>query len=277
MSPLSKVIFVSGASSGLGRAVAKYLASNGFKVYAGARSFGADGVSPPEGCIGIPLDVTDNISVNNAIKAVYDREWEIFALVNCAAFFTMGSCEEVSSEEIERIMNTNFIGMVRTSQAVLPYMRDRGYGRIINFSSINGLLAIPFQGGYSASKHAIEGWSEALAQEVGRFGIKVSLVEPGDCRGGSQKYRNKNEMSADKNSPYYKYYIAGTEKIHNDEQNGMDPERVAKAVLKLINAKNPPFRKVVATLTQRSSVWLHKFLPGTTFNKIITDYYSPKK
>lgn len=277
MKTLNKTVFVSGASSGLGKAVAEYLASSGYRVYAGSRSFGREDVSPPKGCTGIHLDVTDGSSVNAAVSQILDKEGEIYALVNCAAFFTMGSCEEVSYEEISRILDTNFIGMVRTVQAVLPAMRKQGSGRIINFSSINGVLSIPFQGGYSASKHAVEGWSEALAQEVSRFGIQVSVIEPGDCRGGSRKYRNLNPNSADSSSSYYEYYIAGTGKIHFDEQNGMEPVKVAKAVRRLLDSKKPPFRKVVATLTQRSSIWLHKILPGRLFNKIISDYYAPKK
>lgn len=277
MQDLKKAVFVSGASSGLGRAVAEHLSSRGYTVYAGARSFDREDVSPPAGCVGVKLDVTDTASVSAAFRYMLEKEKEIYALVNCAAFFTMGSCEEVPPEELARIMNTNFIGMVRNVQAVLPVMRKQGYGRIINFSSINGVLAVPFQGAYTASKHAIEGWSEALAQEISRFGIDVSVVEPGDCKGGSQKYRHRCSASADIASPYYEYYKAGTDKIHSDEENGMDQLRVASAVCGLLDSKKPPYRKVVATLTQRSSIWLHKFLARRTFNGIITDYYAPKK
>ncbi len=271
-----KTVFVSGASSGLGRAVAEHIASRGYTVYAGARSF-KDGAEPPAGCIGVELDVTDDLSVGNAVKLILEKEKEIYALVNCAAFFTMGACEEVPAGEVAKIMDTNFIGMVRTVRAVLPAMRKQGYGRIINFSSINGLMAVPFQGAYTASKHAVEGWSEALAQEINRFGIDVCVIEPGDCKGGSQKYRKINTASADKSSPYYDYYKAGTKKIHHDEENGMEQVKVASAVHGLLDAKKPPARRVVATFTQRSSLWLHKFLKRKTFNKIISDYYAPKK
>ena len=274
---MKKAVFVSGASSGLGKAVAEYLASHGYTVYAGARSFKEGNSLSPAGCIGVELDVTDVFSVKAAFDYMLEKEKEIYALVNCAAFFTMGSCEEVPPEELSRILDTNFIGMVRNVQAVLPVMRKQGYGRIINFSSINGVLAVPFQGAYTASKHAVEGWSEALAQETSRFGINVSVVEPGDCRGGSQKYRKRCIASADLTSPYYEYYKAGTEKIHHDEENGMEQVMVASAVCGLLDSKKPPYRKVVATLTQRSSIWLHKFLTRKQFNRIIADYYAPKK
>lgn len=273
---MNKAVFVSGASSGLGFAVAEYLASHGYTVYAGARSFKAGGTPPPAGCTGVELDVTDISSVKKAFEFVLGREKEIYGLVNCAAFFTMGSCEEVPPEEITKILDTNFVGMVRTVQAVLPVMRKQGYGRIINFSSINGLIAIPFQSAYTASKHAVEGWSEALAQETYRFGIDVTVVEPGDCRGGSQKYRKLCALSGDASSPYREYYTAGTGKIHHDEENGMKQVKVASAVCGLLDSKNPPSRKVVATLTQRSSIWLHILLKRKLFNKIIADYYAPK-
>ncbi len=273
---MNKNVLVSGASSGLGRAVAEYLASNGYNVYAGARSFG-NGAEPPALCKGVYLDVTDEKCVKNAVDGIINECGELFALVNCAAFFTMGSCEEVPADELSSILNTNFLGDVRTVQAVLPYFRKQGYGRIINFSSINGLLAIPFQGAYTASKHAVEGWSEALCQETERFGVYVTVIEPGDCRGGSDKYRKKAALSEDASSPYAEYYKAGTEKIHHDESNGMEQTKIAKAVCKLLSKKTPPSRRIVATLTQRSSVWLKKILPSRTFDRIIANYYAPKE
>ena len=273
---MNKNVLVSGASSGLGRAVAEYLAANGYNVYAGARSF-SDGAKPPENCKAVYLDVTDELCVKRAVDNIIGECGELYALVNCAAFFTMGSCEEVPVNELSAIMDTNFLGDVRTVKAVLPYFRKQGYGRIINFSSINGLLAIPFQGAYTASKHAVEGWSETLCQETERFGIYVTVIEPGDCRGGSDKYRKKAALSEDASSPYVKYYKAGIEKIHHDESNGMEQTRIAKAVFALLGKKTPPSRKTVATLTQRSSVWLKKILPSRTFDRIITNYYAPKE
>lgn len=273
---MKKVVFVAGASSGLGRAVAEHLASRGFTVYAGARSFTQDPKTFPKGCFGINLDVTEQSSVAKAFQTVAERETTLFALVNCAAFFTMGAAEEIPPEEYARVFGTNFLGMIRTTQAALPTLRKQGYGRIINFSSINGVLGIPFQSAYTASKHAVEGFSETLGQEVSRRGIHVSVVEPGDCRGGSQKYRNENEDTARASSPYYTDYQGAVSKIRQDEAQGMDPIQVAKAVERLLRKRNPPARKVVATLTQRSAIWLHKFLPRKTFNKIIAGYYAPK-
>ncbi|MFA6730509.1 MAG: SDR family oxidoreductase [Eubacteriales bacterium] len=272
-----RAVFVSGASSGLGRAVAEHLAGEGYAVYAGARSFKKEGELLPSGVFGVFLDVCDEVSVKFAVDTVLSKEGEIFALINCAAFFTLGSCEEVEVSELAKIIDTNFLGMVRMTRAVLPSMRECGRGRIINFSSINGLLSIPFQGAYSASKHAVEGWSESLAQEVSRFGIDVTAVEPGDCRGGAQKYRKVCEKTSSENSPYFAFFTAGTAKIHFDESHGLPQERVAKAVSKLLRQKKPPHSKVVASLLQRSSVWLHKALPRRAFNRIIAGYYSPKK
>ena len=116
-----------------------------------------------------------------------------------------------------------------------------------------------------------------MSQEVERFGIYVTVIEPGDCRGGSEKYRKKAEKSEESLSPYAKYYKAGTEKIHHDESNGMEQTKIAKAVFDLLAKKVPPSRKTVATFTQRSSVWLKKILPSRTFDRIITNYYAPKE
>ena len=177
------VALVAGASSGLGRAVARRLAADGWRTYAGARAF-ARGEAPPEGCQAVPLDVTDGASVSDCVRRVLDAEGRIDALVNCAALLTLGSGEETSVEEIRRVLDTNFLGAVRMVQAVLPAMRAQGGGRIVQFSSLNGLFGIPFQGAYTASKHALEGWSECLAMETRPFGVQVTLVAPGDCRGG---------------------------------------------------------------------------------------------
>ena len=152
----------------------------------------------------------------------------------------------------------------------MPAMRAQKSGHIVLFSSLNGLFSIPFQGAYSATKHAVEAYGEALAQETLGMGIHVTVVEPGDCRGGSQKYRR---VYLNENSPYAAAFEHGTAKIHHDEANGLPPERVGHAVAKAVGKKNPPVRLVVASLDQRSAIWMHKLLPRKLFNRIIAAYY----
>ena len=269
---MARVALVAGASSGLGRAVARSLAAGGFRTYAGARSF-ASGKQPPEGCVPVALDVTDEKSCRNAVAFVLSREGRIDVLVNCAAFLTLGACEETSPKELSAVLETNLLGSVRMIQAVLPAMRRQGGGRIVQFSSLNGLFAIPFQSAYVASKHALEGFCEALALETRPFGIRVTLMEPGDCKSGSDAYRKKSLASQDGDSPYREAYQAAVEKIRRDEQGGLDPERVAKAVLGVLMKKRPPARRAVARLDQRLAMWLHDLLPGNLFYAIIRSYY----
>ena len=269
------VVLVSGASSGLGRAVAEHLAAKGFRTYAGARSF-SKGVSAPVGCETVDLNVLDEDSARAAIRCILEREGHIDALVNCAAFLTFGSCEETSADELEAVMQTNFLGMARMTRAVLPHMRAQNFGRIVNFSSINGLLGIPFQSAYTASKHAIEGWSECLAQETRRFGVRVTLIEPGDCRSGSHKYRTSAAASEQAHSPYARWYQAAVAQITHDEDHGMPQSRVANAVCAVLSRKDPPARCLVARLDQRFAVFLHKLIGGNFFYRIMEAYYAPK-
>jgi NAD(P)-dependent dehydrogenase (short-subunit alcohol dehydrogenase family) len=268
-----KNVLVAGSSSGIGLALARQLNADGFCVYAGARSFGI-GEAAPEGFILLPLDVTNDLSVQEAINTILHRDGRIDALVNCAAFLTLGACEETSAEELRLVMETNFLGMARMTRAVLPAMRRQQYGRIVNISSLIGLFGIPFQGAYAASKYAIEGWSESLAQETRRFGVSVTIVEPGDCRGGSLKYRTRARAAEHKTSPYAEWYRKAVDNIMYDEQNGLLPERVARVISCILRSQCPPSRKIIAAPVQRSAVLLHKLLPGNVFNRIIEAYYA---
>lgn len=276
---MAVVALVSGASSGLGRAVAERLAAEGMTTYAGARSFaaGSEGKAPPKGCIAIALDVTDDASVTSAVAQVRAQEGRIDVLVNCAAILTLGSCEETSDEELLAVVRTNLLGTARMTRAVLPVMRAQGAGHIVQFSSLNGRFAVPFQGAYTASKHAIEGWSEALALEVFRFGISVTLVEPGDCRSGSNAYRLHAGAAMSSNSPYHTYYKTATARIEHDEATGMPPDRVARAVARAVRRRRSPARVIVARPDQRLALWLHGLLPGRWFIRVIAWYYGAGK
>lgn len=271
-----RVALVAGASSGLGAAVAQRLSKEGFVTYAAARSYRA-GKAPPPGCLPIPLDVTDDASVDNAIARLLSEQGRVDVLVNCAAFFVLGACEDLSAEELRAVLETNFLGMARLTRAVLPAMRAQSTGHIIQFSSLNGLFGIPFQGAYAASKHAIEGWSEALAMEVRPHGIQVTLVEPGDCKSGSAAYRQTARAAEKPESPYRAALWAATQRIHHDENNGLAPEKVAHAVARALAKRRAPARVVVARLDQRLAMWLHDLLPGRLFFRILLAYYAPRR
>ena len=269
----TKTVWVTGASSGLGLHTAQALNRDGWRVIAGARSFeegpGEDGIWR------LKLDVTSEESVRE-FCARAEAIGEPDALVQCAGMLVLGSCEETAAEEFQQVMNTNYLGMVRMNRAVLPLMRRRGGGKIVMFSSINGLLGIPFQSAYTASKHAVEGYAECLAMEVKPFGIQVMLVEPGDHRSGSDKYRpHAAAMSGD--SPYAAEYESSIARIHHDETNGSDPDRLGDKVARALDKKRLPLRMRIASPDQHLAVWVHRFCGARLNSMILRSYYIRKR
>lgn len=267
-----KTVWVTGASSGLGLHTAAALRDDGWQVIAGARSFNG---GQRDGMTCLPLDVTDE----NSVRDFCCRAAEIAlpdALVQCAGMLVLGSCEETETEEYRRVADTNYLGMVRMNREVLPLMRERGGGKIVLFSSINGLLGIPFQSAYTASKHAIEGYAECLALEVKPFGIQVMLVEPGDHRSGSDKYRPHAAAMTD-SSPYADAYESATARIHHDETNGSDPDVLGRKIARILDRKRIPFRKRIASADQHLAVYVHRFLGARINGAILRNYYIRKK
>lgn len=264
-----KTVWVTGASSGLGLHTAMAFKNKGWTVIAGSRSF-TD--KSERNYYELTLDVTDEDSIKKFCKKALDVSPTVDALVQCAGMLVLGSCEETNIQEFEKVMNTNFFGMVRMNQQILPIMRKQGFGKIVLYSSINGLLGIPFQNAYTASKHAIEGYAECLQMEVKPFGLQVMLIEPGDHRSGSDKYR-PHAAAMGKNSPYLREYESTTAVIHHDETNGSDPDRLGKKVVKLLERNKIPFRKRIASPDQHMAVYLHKFTKSRFNQWILRKYY----
>lgn len=173
----SKVVIVTGVSSGIGRVTAEKFAQQGCQVFGTVRNMAK--ATPLPGVQLIEMDVQDIASIQRAIQGVMERAQRIDVLVNNAGVSMLGATEETSMSEAAWMFETNVFGILRTSQAVLPHMRAQGSGRIVNVSSVLGFLPAPYMGLYSATKHAVEGLSETLDQEVRQFGVRVSLVEPG--------------------------------------------------------------------------------------------------
>ena len=267
------IIWLTGGSSGLGLHTAQQLAKAGHTVVAGARSFKGDETG---GMIRLPLDVTDDDGAAAFVDQALARTGAPDALVQCAGILMLGSCEETTVDEYRRILETDFLGMVRMNGLVLPLMRKAGRGKIIMFSSINGLLGIPFQSAYTAAKHAVEGYAECLSMEVRPYGIQVCLIEPGDHRSGSDTYR-MHSAAMGENSPYAEAFQKGTSVIHRDEQGGSDPDKLGQKVAKLLERKRLPLRRRIASPDQKLAVWLHDLLPGRVNNAILRSYYLGKK
>ena len=267
-----KTVWVTGASSGLGLHTAAALKEDGWCVIAGARSF-EDGEQ--DGIYRLKLDVTDEESILRFCEKAQEIA-PLDALVQCAGMLVLGSCEETAAEEFRRVIDTNYLGMVRVNKAVLPLMRARGAGKIVLFSSINGLMGIPFQSAYTASKHAIEGYAECLAMEVKPFGIQVMLVEPGDHRSGSDKYRPHAAAMNDA-SPYAAEYESSITQIAHDEHNGSDPDVLGRKIARTLDRERIPFRKRIASPDQHMAVYIHRFLPAKLNVAILRSYYIRKK
>jgi len=277
MSVMKKIILVAGASSGLGLAVARHLSHIGHTVYAGARSFGNKHAKTSPNLHEVYLDVSDTSSIESFVKTAIQNEGRIDVLINCAAVLVLGSVEDTSKEEYEKVINTNLFGTIGMCKAVIPYMRQQRYGYIINFSSIMGLLAVPFQSAYTSSKFAIEGFTETLSMEVKDYGIKAILIEPTDHRSGSQKYRQHALNAASDSSPYHDLFSKVTEKIDYDEAHGSDPDKLAKLIAKIIEKRNPRLRYKIGKFDQKLSVLLKRILPGRVFESIIFSYYKSGK
>ena len=272
---MAKTVWITGASSGLGLHTAMALAGHGYRVAAGARSFGKDD-KKVEGCLCLPLDVTQDESIASFIAAAMEKWGAPDILINCAGVLTLGACESYDPGEVERVMGVNFLSQVRMISRVLPLMRAKGRGRIVNFSSINGLMGIPFQGAYAASKHAIEGYSECLQLECRPHGIEVMVVRPGDHRSGGQGYRGRSR-GMDENSPYRPAFDAACRVIHFDESHGCDPDRLGEKIVRALEKKRLPRTLCVAKFDQHLAVILHDLLPARLFEKIIASYYRKTK
>ncbi len=266
-----KVVWISGASSGLGLHTAKALASNGFTVVAGARSFGQG--KTVEGCHCLPLNVTDPASIDNFVDQALKTSGSPDVLINCAGIVILGACESYELDELREIMETNFYGMAAMVSKTLPLMREQGRGRIVNFSSISGLLGIPFEGAYTASKHAIEGYSECLALETKQFGIEVMLVEPGGHLSSSKAYR-RHSSGMTEDSPYKKAFDQCIASIFEaNSVNGSDPNEFGQKLADVLKKKRLPRRLIIGNTKQRLSVIMHSVLPSDVFDSIILNTY----
>lgn len=263
----TKVILITGISSGFGLEMARAFAAKGDIVYGTVRS---DAEQLP-GVHYLKADVRDDEQVKQAVETVIARQGRIDVLINNAGMGVGGPSEFMPMEEVQRQMDTNFLGLVRLSQAVLPHMRRTGSGTIIAFSSIGGLLGLPFQSFYSASKFAIEGFCEALRMEVRQFGINVVVIEPGDFHTGFTGKRSKvDSKEALEAYPGYQRSMGSAE---NDEMSGLTPQYLAGKIVRIVEKRRPGCRYMIATPIQKSSVLLKKIMPDMLFSKMIAWFY----
>ena len=263
------VILVTGASSGLGRAIATGLAQSHGQVFGTSRRLDANTSTVTM----LAMDVDDDHSVNDALQKLVAQSGRIDVVINNAGFGIAGAIEDTTADEATAQLATNFIGTHRVCRAVLPLMRAQGGGRIINVSSLAGLIPLPFQAFYSASKFAVEAYSEALRIEAKPYGIHVSLVEPGDYATGFTASRRLTATTTP-DSPYYARVSRAVAIMARDEQANPDLEPVVRTIRRILDAPRPRLRYPTANAMQRTLVALKPFLPAALVEKLLTDTYN---
>lgn len=250
------IALVTGASSGIGKATAERLATAGYKVYGTSRRR-AQAAQQSFGML--PLDVTSDESVEAAVNELIGLEGRIDLLVNNAGFsLAPAGAEESSIEQARSIFDTNFFGIVRMTRAVVPHMRRQGSGRIINISSIFGLLPMPYMALYVATKHAVEGYSESLDHELRTRGIRVSVIEPANTK----TQFDANLLQPDSTLDEYRDVRAAIGKRMTELiEVGDEPGVVAETVLTAAMAAHPKLRYAAGGRASRLRL-LRRFAPG---------------
>ena len=269
-----QVVLITGASSGIGKACAQVLHQKGRRVYGTSRYAPEQPATPaqPTSFNLIRMDVTSDESVEEGVKWVLAREGRLDVVVNCAGYGLAGSVEDTQIDEARAQLETNFLGLVRVCHAVLPIMRQQGSGYLINISSMAGLIGIPFQGFYSASKFAVEGLTEALRLEVKPYGIRVVLIEPGDFQTGFTANRCKTR-SAQGETAYSERFAKALAVMEADETHGPPPEQVGYLVERIITTPSPKLRYTVGPVSEKVAVALKKVLPAGWFEWGLMKYY----
>lgn len=269
-----KIVLITGCSSGMGLYISVYLAGKGYKVYASMRDLKKkDNLLSSAKRIGVSiellqLDVTDAKSIREAVDIIVRKEGRIDVLVNNAGFGSGGFLEDFSMEEIKEQFETNFFGMIRVIQTVLPIMRSKKSGHIINTSSLGGKIAFPAMSIYNASKFAVESLTESLRIELAPFGIKVTAIEPGSVNTNFHKSVHVAKRSQDPSSPYYVYMKRFERNIAKISEKKDKPEIVAKVIYSIIISKNPK-RSYPVGNGAAMFLALKKLLPNFIFEKMI--------
>ena len=242
---MKQVALVTGASSGIGMETAKMLSEKGFTVYAAARrmekltAFASDMIRP------VALDVTDDASMQACVKQIMDSEGRVDVLVNNAGYGSHGAVEDVPMEEARRQFEVNVFGLARMTQLVLPSMREAGYGRIVNVSSMGGRVWSPFAAWYHATKFAVEGLSASMRLELKPFSIDVILIEPGAIETPWGEIAVRHMRDASKDGSYAAAAGKSADRLtkrYTGKSRRTKPEAIARCIVKAVEKKRPRTR-----------------------------------
>ncbi len=265
---MSKVILITGGSSGIGKSIGEFLSEKGFKVYGTSRN--PDNYPESKFPI-LALDVAKNDTILETVTTIIKAEGRLDVVVNNAGAGITGPIEEIPEKEIKANFETNFFGPIKVIKAVLPQMRKQQSGLIINITSIAGYMGLPYRGVYSASKGALELLTEAFRMELKGFNIKMTNVAPGDFSTNIAAGRYHAPLLAD--SPYKKPYGDTLDLMNTHVDNGSDPKLMAKEVFKIINTNKPKVHYKVGEFMQKFSIVLKRILPDTVYEKLLMNHY----
>lgn len=265
---LQKVVFITGASSGIGKSIGTYLSEKNYKVYGTSRNPSKVTDSP---FTLVELDVRNPDSIKKAVDTVMANEGRIDVLINNAGVGITGPLEEIPAEEIKNNFETNLFGPIEVIKAVLPGMRTRKSGLIINVTSIAGYMGLPFRSIYSASKGALELLTEALRMEVKPFNIHIVNVAPGDFATNIAAGRYHSPLV--KGSAYESTYGHSLATMNEHVDSGKDPKDMALAIVNIIEGKNPKVHYKVAAPLQKFSIVLKRILPDKMYEKMLMNHY----
>ena len=258
---IGRVAIITGASSGIGEATARQLHDSGWIVVAGARRVERMASLAAAGVDVVALDVTDDASMTSVVRSVVDRYGRIDLLVNNAGYGSYGAVEDVPMDEARRQVEVNVFGLARLTQLVLPHMRARRSGRIVNISSVGGRFSEPLGGWYHATKYAVEGLSDALRMELRPFGIDVVIVEPAAIRTEWGGIASDTLLEASGDTAYGEQAreLAAMHRAAED-RTGVAPEVVAAAIAEAASTRRPRARYVVPRAAG-AALLLARFLP----------------
>ncbi|RZJ63340.1 MAG: SDR family oxidoreductase [Flavobacterium sp.] len=263
-----KTVLITGASSGLGKAIGEHLFHKGYNVFGTSRN--------PEKVLNslfpmVALDVRDEESIKNCVAKVVSVSGRIDVLVNNAGVGILGPVEEIPTEEIRNHFETNLYGPINMMKAVLPFMREKKSGLIINITSIAGYTGLPFRGIYSAGKGALELLTESIRMEVKSFGIEVCNLAPGEFATDIAAHRYHVELSPA--SAYASTYGKTIDLINSQVSAGDDPIKLAEAVHKIITTEKPKIHYKVGPALSLFSIVLKRILPDKMYERMLMNHY----
>ncbi len=262
---MSQVVLITGASKGIGLEIARRLQSDGFNVYGTSRNPEKSGIKDIRL---LQMDVTNDETVTQVIQQVMLETGRIDILINNAGYDLYGTAEDTTMEELHAQMDTNFYGTVRVTQTVLAHMREQRSGKIINIGSIGGLIALPLNSAYAASKFALEGYSESLRFEMLPFNVYVSIVEPGQVKTETLN----TAFPTTEQQTIFAVEDAATRARARGENVNLKPEHIANTVSKIVKKSRPKLRYAVGSQVPLV-VAMRRYLPERVYESMIKQQF----